>query len=235
MKFKLSESQVIYKLLLVIGLLFLGNCFVLYLKFFLDGMNSGLIRLLIKFFDFNTEANLPTCFSSLLLIMNALILALIGYQYEKSNKKFWYWFGLSIVFSFLSLDEMIQIHEHFRAPVESILNTTGIFYFAWFIPYLLMMILIVFAYFKFLMRLPKKTLKLFISSGITYLFGAVFLEAISGMYAENHGEQNIVYAMIYTFEELFEMLGLALFLYALLLYMTSNYRSLEIEFIKSKK
>ena len=235
MKFKLLESRALYHLLVVIGLLFLGNCLALYLKFYANGMDSKITRLLIKLFDFNREVNLPTYFSSLLLLANAILLALIGYQYKALNKNFWQWLGLSAIFGFLALDEMVQIHEHVRAPTEALLNTTGIAYFAWFIPYLLIMFILAIIYFKFMARLQIRILKLFIFSAVLYISGAVVVEAISGMHAEVHGEQTLTYAILYTFEELLEMLGLAVFFYALLCYITSHFKNFKVKFKETRK
>jgi hypothetical protein len=190
-------------------------------------------RLFIKLFDFNLEANLPTYFSSLILLLNGVLLALIGCRYRAIGMKFWHWYGMAIIFIFLSLDEMIQIHEQLRGPMEALFNTSGILYFAWFIPYILATIIVAVAYFKFLMRLPKPILKLFILAAVLFISGAVVMEALSGMHAEVHGENNIEYALIYTVEELLEMSGSVVFLYALITYIITSFKSFELKWDQS--
>ncbi|WP_296381470.1 hypothetical protein [Winogradskyella sp.] len=228
MKFRLNKSKVLRNLLIVVGLLLIGNLLAVYLRFNTGGMDNKVPRLLIKLLDFNLEANLPTYFSSLVLLFNGFILALIGKSHKTLGEKFWHWFGLAFIFVFLALDEMIQIHEQLRAPMEALFNTSGILYFAWFIPYIAIMLIIVIAYFKFMMRLPKSILKLFILAGVLFVSGAVVMEAISGMHAEKHGEETMTYAMMYSFEELLEMSGAIIFMYALISYIELKFKKVNI-------
>lgn len=234
MKFELKKSKILRILLITILFLLLGNLFAVYLRFNTEGMDSKVTRLLIKLFDFNLEANLPTYFSSLVLMFNGFILAMIGFAHKRLGDRFWHWLGLSAIFIFLAFDEMIQIHEQLRAPMEALFNTSGLLYFAWFIPYLAVTILIVIAYFKFMMRLPKRVLKLFIIAGILYVGGAVGMEMLGGWHAEIHTEYTFTYAMMYSFEELLEMSGAVVFLYALLVYITTTFKNLKVRF-KPKK
>ncbi len=230
MKFRLNKSKVLRNLFIITGVLLIGNLFAVYLRLNSDGMESKISRLIIKLFDFNLEANLPTYFSSLILLCDGILLALIGSRYKALGEKFWHWLGLSAIFVFLALDEMMQIHEQFRAPMEALFNTTGILYFAWFIPYVAVTIIIGIAYFKFMMRLPKSILKLFILAGVLFISGAVGMEAISGMHAEVHGEETLTYALMYSFEELLEMSGALVFMYALIAYIQLKFKTLQITF-----
>ncbi len=230
MKFRLNKSKVLRNLFIITGVLLIGNLFAVYLRLNSDGMESKVSRLIIKLFDFNLEANLPTYFSSLILLCDGILLALIGSRYKALGEKFWHWLGLSAIFVFLALDEMMQIHEQFRAPMEALFNTTGILYFAWFIPYVAVTIIIGIAYFKFMMRLPKSILKLFILAGVLFISGAVGMEAISGMHAEVHGEETLTYALMYSFEELLEMSGALVFMYALIAYIQLKFKTLQVNF-----
>jgi hypothetical protein len=226
MKFIIQKAKVLRNLFIAIALITVGNLFSVYLIFNSSGMESKVTRLIIKLFNVNLEANLPTYFSSLILLTNGILLALIAYGSKAKGGKFWHWIGLSGIFVFLALDEMIQIHEQLRAPMEALLGTTGILYYAWFIPYVIVALLIGIAYFKFMMGLPKNILKLFIISGVIFISGAVVMEAISGMYDEQYGERSLAYALMYSFEEFLEMSGAALFLYALVYYIEMKFKKL---------
>lgn len=232
MKFNLRTSKVLRIVFIGIVLLLIGNLIAVYVRFQTIGMESKVLRLVIKMLDFNLEANLPTFMSTLLLLGNGIILALIGRSYKKLGQKFWHWLGLSAIFVFLAFDEMIQIHEQLRAPMEALFNTSGFLYFAWFIPYVIVTILIAIAYFKFMMRLPKKILKLFIIAGVLYVGGAVGMEMLGGWHAEVHGEKTLTYALMYSFEEFLEMSGAAVFMYALLTYITMSFESLQVNWKK---
>lgn len=232
MKFELRKSKILRNLFIAVGILLIGNLFAIYLRFNTGGMDSKVPRLLIKLFDFNLEANLPTYFSSLVLLVDGILLALIGKRYKALEKKFWHWYGLAGIFVFLALDEMIQIHEQLRVPMEALLNTSGMLYFAWFIPYVFAMLIVGIAYFRFMLQLPKRILKLFILAGVLFVSGAVGMEAISGMHAEVHGEKTLTYALMYSFEELLEMSGAIVFMYALVLYITTFFEIFQIKFNK---
>jgi hypothetical protein len=63
-------------------------------------MDNRFVRMLIKLFDFDLEADLPTYCFSMLLLSNVILLALIGIRYKAFGQKFWDRFGLSIIFRF---------------------------------------------------------------------------------------------------------------------------------------
>lgn len=228
MKFQVRKSKILRNLLIAIGLLLIGNLFSVFLLFNTSGMEDKVTRLLVKLLNVNLEANLPTYFSSLVLLADAILLAVIAYGSKAVGEKFWHWIGLSGIFVFLALDEMIQIHEQLRAPMEALFNTSGVLYFAWFIPYIAIMVIIGIAYFKFMMRLPKSILKLFILAGVLFVTGAAVMEAISGLHAEKHGEETLTYALMYSFEELLEMSGAAVFLYALVFYIEMKFKTIQL-------
>ncbi len=65
------------------------------------------------------------------------------------------WFLMGWIFLFLSLDEGAQFRELFVSSLVRLrLDTTGIFYFAWTIPYLILVMLFVIVFISFLRRLP---------------------------------------------------------------------------------
>ncbi|MDN3493006.1 hypothetical protein [Winogradskyella bathintestinalis] len=235
MKFKVRKSKVLRNLFIAIVLLSLGNLFSIYLLFTTLGMGDKVTRLLVKFLNVNLEANLPTYFSALVLLGDAILLAVIAYGCRAIGDKFWHWIGLSAMFIFISLDEMIQIHEQLRAPMEALFNTSGLLYFAWFIPYIIIVIIVGIAYFKFLMRLPKVISKLFILAGSIFVFGAVGMEMLGGMHAETHGEKTLNYALMYSFEEFLEMSGAAIFFYALVSYIELKFEKVRLRFKPKKK
>lgn len=231
MKFELKGTLVLKYLMICVGLLFVGHIMSLVLISTLSQgqLESGIYFKLVHTFNFNLEANLPTYFSSLVLMGNGFLLGLIAYFHKKRDEKYWKWAVMAIIFFILSIDEMIKIHDHFRSPMEKLLGTSGIFYYAWFIPYGIVTILLGIAYYKFFMALPKRILKLFVFSAILFISGAIGFEAIGGMYDEQYGQDNYVYYLLYTIEELLEMFGSILFFYALLLYINIKYEVLKIE------
>jgi len=131
-----------------------------------------------------------------------------------------HWRVLSIIFLYLSVDEAASIHELAIGPLRSALNTSGIFYFAWVIPAAALVLLFVLAYLRFLAHLPGKTRRLFLLAGIIYVSGALGMELVGGYQTDFYGRENMVYALIANTEEFFEMMGVVVFIYALLSYMS---------------
>ena len=68
-------------------------------------------------------------------------------------------------------------------------------------------------------------------SGLIFIVGAVGLESIAGYYQELHGVEYYLYSVIYTTEELLEMCGIALFIYALLDFMKKEMEFVNIKFL----
>lgn len=112
-------------------------------------------------------------------------------------------------------------------PLGTALNTSGIFYYAWVIPGAIALIIFLIAFAKFINYLPVKTRKLFLIAGSCYV-GDVGIELIGGYYADLYTPHNMGYALITTIEETLEMLGIAVFIYALLSYISLNLKGVDL-------
>ena len=132
------------------------------------------------------------------------------------------------IFLFLSIDETAMIHEKLVEYFRESFNTSGIFYYAWVVPYGVALILILFAYINFLKELPRYIMILFLISGAIYILGAIGFEMASGRHHELYGKKNLIYSILFTCEEFLEMLGILIFIYALLTYITIKFKTLEI-------
>ena len=183
---------------------------------------------LIPLFDFNNEHNIPTIYSSFALLLCSILLAFIALVHKRSNSSYVPWVVMSIIFLYISVDEAALIHELLNTPLRETLKTSGLFFYAWVIPYGIAFMVFVIAYFKFLMRLPKRIRNLFIISGATFVVGAIGFELLGGRQADLYGPVNLAYHIYYTCEEFLEMLGIAIFLYALLLYIDSQFDPITI-------
>lgn len=188
---------------------------------------------LVLLFYVNAEQNIPTYFSVLLMLFAALILVVIAVLNGKQNvPHVSKWAILSFGFLFMAFDEAFQVHERLILPVRALLGecNLGIFYFAWVIPGIALVLLLGLFFLRFLLHLPTTTRLRFLMAAILYLGGAIGLELVGGRYAELHGVQNWTYSMITTVEESFEMTGLIVFIWALLEYCADNYREVRFQF-----
>lgn len=215
--FELQHNNVLKRLLLLISVLLIGNFGTFYLNL---NSTSPFLTKLRWLFDFNKELNIPAIYSGITLLFSAFLLLHI--YLTKEGKKKLPWLILSGIFLFLSLDEIIGIHERLiRYPRETF-DLSGYLYFSWIIPYGIVTALIGIVYIPFLKRLPKKVMILFITAGFIFVLGAVGIEALSAKQYETFGSDNFGYFLYYTLEEFMEMIGISIFIFALLLYISNN-------------
>lgn len=225
MNMAIVPRTIFTRFLLFTFFLLIANLIVIFSQaYFVFDDVHGLTRL----FNFSAEKNIPTLFSSLALALSAALLSIIATTHKRLKAPYLPWFGLTIVFLFLAIDETASIHEKLTLPVRESLNTSGLLYFAWVIPYGMALAVFWVLYSRFLINLPRRTMILFVLSGLTYVLGAIGLEMIGGLRADLHGSDDLVYLLIVTCEEFLEMLGIVIFIYALLSYMAEHLKELRI-------
>ena len=186
---------------------------------------------LVCFFYVNEERNLPTFFSALLLLCAAILLMVIAILKKKQmDPDVFRWGILALGFLYMAIDEGFPIHEKLSAPVRGLLGDgpLGIFYFAWVIPGIEVVLVLTLFFLRFLFRLPAKTRFTFMLAATLFIGGAIGMELVGGRYAELHGRENLTYSMIATVEESLEMAGVIVFICALLRYIADNY--MEVRF-----
>ncbi len=193
---------------------------------------SGLFRLYCRMFTVNAEGMIPTMYSTVALLFCSTLLTIIALSKKKTSAKYFpHWLGLALIFLFLAMDEALEIHEQFGGPVRSALDiTSGLLYFAWVIPYGFASFIFLAAYLKFITELPARTRLLFVSAGCIYLTAAMGFELLGGRHSALYGQENLMYIVLSTSEELFEMGGIVVFVYAILSYMSLELNDLRITF-----
>jgi hypothetical protein len=179
---------------------------------------------LIAAFDMNREANVPTLFSTLLLLAVGFLLWVIARgKKEQSGDYYWHWKLLSIVFFYLAVDEAVGIHELLIVPLRTLLNAGGVLYFTWVIPGLAVVLGLGLYYLKFIMHLTTVDRFRFVVAGVMYVGGAIGVEMIGGHYYwMTNRAKDLNYTLITTLEESLEMAGLTLFIFALLDHMARH-------------
>lgn len=180
---------------------------------------------IIKWFDFNLESNVPTWFSVIILAFAAMLFFII-YCHKKRSliKGAHYWLTLCFIFLFLSMDESVQVHEEVAKILQPSVGTklSGFLYWAWVVPYGVFVIAAAVYFLRFVVSLPVQTRNLFILAGGLYVFGALILEFPEGYFYLKYGLDHIYNRILYFVEELCEMSGVSVLIYALLNYMASN-------------
>ena len=186
-------------------------------------------RTLVSIFDVDVEGSIPNWYASFTLLVSAALLGAIARATKTANGRFIrHWQGLSVIFLVLSIEEVAAVHERTSTPLQSLLHPGGFFYFAWVIPGSIIVLALLLAYLRFLIHLPRPTKWLFLIAGTLFVGGAIGLEMIGGRYAQLYGFRNPTYGLIVNLEEFLEMVGIAVFIYALLAYMRSFVKEVRI-------
>jgi hypothetical protein len=185
-------------------------------------------------FDIDREKNLPSLYSAATLLICAFLLAVITWvKCQNRDRYLGHWGCLSFIFLFLAADEWTSIHEKTIEPLRPLLgsNGGGALHFAWVLPGALFVGLVAIAYLKFLRDLPTRTKRLLLTAGALFIAGTLGMEMIDGAYAHHYGSaiwskqglkptwEALVYTLMMTYEEALEMVGVLVFMYALLSYL----------------
>ncbi len=180
-------------------------------------------------FSLGAENNFPTYFSTLaLFVCSALLAAIATGEARQGGNRPLSWYALSGIFLFLSMDEMMSIHERLSEPVQALVGESPLFHYAWVLPYSVFVVIVAAAFLRFLIHLPRRTALLFVLSGALYVIGALGFETMSGYYYSGFGALNITYVALQTVEELLEFSGTILFLYALADYAECRFQAISL-------
>ena len=180
---------------------------------------------LVPMFDVTLETNVPTWFSGGLLVMASMLLMLIarngqlGRPALLAGSRPVQWYGLALIFAYLSLDEIAQLHERTTAPVRSLLGTEGVLYWAWVIPAMLVAVAIGALYSRFVMRLPPRTARWFVIAAVVYVGSATGGDILGGairMAQVEAGTERFLHWLVSLVEETGEMGAIVLFIHVLL-------------------
>ncbi|RMH18839.1 MAG: hypothetical protein D6701_05725 [Gemmatimonadetes bacterium] len=152
-----------------------------------------------QLFDLDEENNLPTWFSSFLLLLAAGFVHLTA---ESEPRDRGWWRVLAAGFVVLSLDEVAGLHETLNTAVS----------FNWALPGAVVALAAGVAFVPFLRRLERPTALLYLAAGALYVGGAVGVELL----AADMDVDTFAYAGATAVEEGMEMFGAWLFLWATL-------------------
>jgi len=171
----------------------------------------------IRMFDLDMERNVPTLFSSAILLISSFLFYLLSQtsSAEKQRKKP-YWLGLSFIFIFLAFDESAKIHEQLGDLTEHFVDATGYLHYPWVIPYALMVFVLGIVYFRFFWNMEKKVFWAFMCAAVIFLSGALGFELLGANESSQNGTKSLLYSVLYTIEETLEMFGVIYLIYILL-------------------
>ncbi len=167
----------------------------------------------LELLQLDHENNIPTWFSSALLLMNSVLLAFLAMGPDGNRN---YWWTLSAVFATLSIDEIASLHEASGRFLSRLIFGgvgQGFFWVLLAAPLLMLMYLI---FRNFIMSQPARTRKLMLISAAIYVGGALGMEVVGWIYTQLDNQIWAIYLSITFIEETAEMLGQIVFSFALL-------------------
>lgn len=228
MKLKIFPKKILLFLLSIVLLLLAGHILGQMLINYYPDVSK--FEKFARWMNFNREVNFPSLFSAGILFISSILLAIIGVSSKDSNRPYFGWYGLSVVFYFLAIDEAISIHEMFNKFARDNFGIGGVFYYGWIIPYGIALMVLLGVYIPFLKMLPMDIALLFIVSGLIFVIGAVGFEMLGGRYKDLYSEETNMYVVYFTIEEFLEMTGISLFIYSLLTYISDHIGKIKISF-----
>jgi hypothetical protein len=179
-------------------------------------------------FDLNIEHNIPSYYSSILLLAaGVLLLCIATWARSRREPDVRYWTGLGAIFVFLSMDEMIELHEMLTNPLRYRFDLPGFLFYAWVIPYALFALTVALVYLRFLWRLPPRTRWLIIASGAIFVLGAIGMEVATAHLLTVTSDRR-AYLLAEHLEEFLEMAGVSLFIYGLTDYIAPRYGGISL-------
>jgi hypothetical protein len=210
----------------------------------------------LRIFDVGEERSIPTWFESIQFLLCSILLAVVSIAKKQRDDRYTlHWGVLSIILLLLSLDEVAGLHEATGQELERLLRSfagfapSGAISVFWVVPGAVFVIIVLLAYLRFLAHLPQTTRRWFLFAGALFVLGALGMEmltsqvlssseAISNWIVSSSGGivdrgsasaiPTILKGLQTSIEEMFEMLGLTAFVYALLAYICSYVEDINV-------
>jgi hypothetical protein len=235
-KANLTPERIVKWLFGMVAVLLAANLLAIYTKYVM-----GHPYQIFWLFYFDEEANIPTLYSFVVLVICSVFLWITGsLEKVKIQKQSIFWKGLACVFAFIAIDELSGIHETFNNDGTKLLGgftADGYLYYAWLIPYGVFFAVISIFFVKQYLRLPRQTKFILFIGMAVFLAGSVIFEMIGARYVATHDEgmDRLGYALIATVEELLEKIGIIIFLYAILKFYVAQHGKAEFRISISQK
>jgi hypothetical protein len=199
----------------------------------------AVFRFLGPVVSLETDSSLPTWYAALTLALCAGLLALIARAKFSARDKFLrHWAGLALLFTAMSVDEVARLHETLGEVlrVEVTGDLTGYFYHGWVILGIVFVAVVGLIYLPFVWRLPARTRWLVVAAGTVYVGGALGFELIAAKAAYDAlgGLPDRTFVLVVV-QHYLEMLGVALFAYALADYAVQAVGPIAMRFVAGQR
>lgn len=188
--------------------------------------DTNLAKVVLRF-DVIAEANIPSWYSGVLLLIAAALLGLIAADRHKKHDGYrWHWTALAVMFVGFSLDEIAYLHDGISNWMKQ--SPNALLQLGWVIPGAIFVLMVGLAFARFILHLPSRTRALFILSAVLFVGGALMLELAEAVYLTTTELQSKQVATLNHIQDFLEMLGVTVFIYALMTYAAAEIRSFRL-------
>lgn len=227
MTITLTPKKILTIFLYTIALLFIANSIGL-LKSFI--FNEGKVYGVAYILNFNVKTSIPTLYSTFIIGICAFLLFFIARKERESRENYRVWYAIATVFSLLAIIKIIPIrrvfyffiHYYFKLSLAKTITVLLILIFV------LVVVFAIYHCMKLIKNLPVSIRPYFILSFVIFFIGNIVLDQIGNVIFHKFGKYYYLYAISYTIEELFEMIGVVVFIYSLTLYIKFRYGHFSI-------
>ncbi len=175
--------------------------------------NASGVSTLVNLFDSDQKLNFPSAAKILLLVMSTTLFAVVGAIVHDR----WHrlrWFGMSVVFAVLTLDEMTYMHQHISDAMHDAFGTSGPIRFAWILVYLPFVVALAVIYWPFWRTLSNPLRTQLLVAAIAFGGGSGGIEVVkSELFDEHHWK--LAFGLVAAISDSLELIGLALLTTAL--------------------
>lgn len=176
-------------------------------------------------FSTDSEQSIGTVYSVLQLAVAAVAAAAVAVM-AREQRRPWHraWFGVSFCLAAVGLDEVLMLHERLNDHLlgdPTIGDRTSGEQFPWVYPAVALCLVLGFVFLRFVLALPPKVRYTVIVSAVLFVTGAAGMEEVGGRWTDVQ-EFDVVSVLIINVEEFFELVAIALMLYAIALFATTE-------------
>jgi hypothetical protein len=167
--------------------------------------------------DVDEEKSIYTWMSVCALVLCSVLSFQQAGRVGRGGSRYWQWVAVGGVFVYLSADEQLSLHEQLGGIGARLVDTHGVFTFAWVVPAMGLVAVVAVLLLGLVMSLPPLLRNLSFLSAAVYLGGAVGLEMVGGWILDHPVFMPIAYRTEVNVEEFMEVAGVLIFLWVLIL------------------
>lgn len=185
----------------------------------------------LELLNMGREGSLATWLAGSLLTALAVVSLLCGHADDREGGR-WrrHWYLLAAAFLYVSIDELLEIHERLSDGLQAVFDTGGALYYAWVVPALVVVAVFGLVQLRFLLRLPRWTRTRMLLAAAVFVGAAVGLEMVESVVYTSAGADDLTltFEVLTMLEEAAELAAVVLALTTLLSHLVRQRTELTV-------